>query len=49
MLAEASHAKAVAHVECSWARAFARWPIFNILLFLDYLTFFMRFFFTEEL
>ena len=33
----------------AWAIAFARWPIFKILLFLQYLVFFRAVFCTEKL
>ena len=33
----------------AWAIAFARWPIFKMLSFLEYLVFFGAVFFTEQL
>ena len=39
-------AKAIAF---AWAIAFARWPIFKIILFLEYLVFFGAVFCTEQL
>jgi len=37
------------HFAKAWAIAFTRWPIFKMVLFLEYLVFFGAVFFTEQL